>query len=141
MNEMKPLLYSINSFVPQQAPVMSVSSADGLYDKFYSPIEEYDPLSETTTVSPILTDMENACDYMIKCFSFGNKQLVGDYLKDLFMYRLLCVCGKQVVTGSTGSVTTNKYQDILDEIEARWTPYSFIDINAITTFTLIKAMA
>jgi len=140
MNEMKPLLYAIDSFVPQVAPVMSISAADGLYDKFYSPIEEYDPLSETEVEEPMLTEMNDACSYMVECFSFGQKCLVGDYLKDLFMYRLLCVCGKQLATGSTGNVTTNKYQDILDETKARWASYSFIAINEITTFAEIEAM-
>lgn len=140
MAKMADLIFNIPNIVPQPSPIFSIASASGLYDKFYGPIESYDPLSDVATVEPTLTDMSYACDYLMDCFQFDRKELLRDYMYDLFMYRLMFVCGVEIVTGSTGTVTTNKYQDILDETKARWTDYTFAAINAYMTFAIIEAM-
>lgn len=141
MAKMTDLLYHIPNIVPQTAPIASVSAADGLYNKFYSPIESFDPLLEPPSEEdPTLSDMSSACDYIMSCFEFGRKLMLGDYMRDLFFFRLLFVCGVQLVSGSTGGTTENKYQDILDEIESRWTGYAFSVIDTYMTFAIIKAM-
>jgi len=140
MAKMTDLLFNIPNIVTQQSPIFSIAAASGLYDKFYGQIEAYDPLSEVATVEPTLIDMSYACDYLMDCFSFDRKELLRDYMYDLFIYRLMFVCGVEVVTGSTGTVTVNKYQDILDETKARWTDYTFSAINAYMTFAMIEAM-
>lgn len=140
MAKMTDLLYHIQNIVPQPLPMSSVSAADGLYTRFYAPIEAYDPLSETVTVAPILSDMSQACDYLVGCFDFGRMAMLSDYIRDLFFFRLICVCGARESTGSTGTVAYNEYQDILDEIEARWVNYTFKLIDTYMTFAMIKEM-
>ena len=138
---MTDLLFAIPTIIPQPSPSMSLVASYALYVKFYATIEAYDPLSEAHGEEPTLVEMQDASDYLVDCFAFGRKKMVGDYIRDLFMYRLVFVVGVQLVSGSTGGTTENKYQDILDEIKSRWVNYTFADVNAVMTFAMIEAMA
>jgi len=104
-----------------------MGKALGIYNRLYKPIESW----VAPATAPTLGDMAGICSYIHACFDWRWKGMMGALILDLMLYKLLFVVG--------GKLVSNSYQSMLDAIEDKWDIASFPEIDAICTFTMIKA--
>jgi hypothetical protein len=125
------VITSIPQFAAQQDPSWAVGTAMGLYSKLYAPLEAWNP--DLAVPRPALEDLARPGRYILECFSWDGLDMMERYLKDLLLYRLLKSCGY------TSAITDNLYKDMMDEIRSKRSRVSFLDIDAVATFTDLDA--